>query len=285
MRAAFPFRLRRIILPIALAVCVFVLFQSYQGGPPAGTTNAPGETSCATSPACHIDTPNTGPGFAEITVMGGVPANGYKPGETLTLMPYMMNTGDSVMGFETVVLFPDGKNAGSVMITDPVKTQMVTSSGLEYVMQTQTGSLKPGMHDWMYDWVAPPKGSGGVVVYGAFVSANNDNTSGGDRVYTDTLYLPEDVTAGTGDPASQSLRFHAVRGQELLLSIYNPLNHMFTVRVYDMSGRSVWGYRPGKGSMDNNLAIDWSQWNRGIYLVELFDLDDYTRFVSRVAKL
>jgi len=226
---------------ILSAATVWISINAYRSGPPPFTTNAPGESSCATSPACHVDSFSIHPGFGDFTVMGGVPANGYKPGETLTLMPYTMGTGDSVIGFETVAELADGSAAGQVLISDAYRTQLVNHNGLQYVMHTAAGTDHPGMHDWMYEWIAPPKGSGPVMFYVTFVSANNDHTAGGDKIYTDTLLLKEDISAGIRQTAlshwSVALLFPNPVSDILNIQIDNPKNQLLTLRILNIEGK------------------------------------------------
>ncbi|MBI2966463.1 MAG: hypothetical protein HYY40_01440 [Bacteroidetes bacterium] len=181
---------------VSLLLLIAFSFLSYLAGPPAGTTNAPSETTCSTNQFCHGGFPDTGTGFAEITLMGGIPAAGYVPGQTYSVMPFVEDDSFSVAGFQTVALLSNNSGAGSVTISNPIKTQLIISGSKEYVVHTSAGAQNPGMHDWMYDWTAPPKGSGTVIIYGAFVAADGDGSVNGDLIYTDSLILYEDTTTG-----------------------------------------------------------------------------------------
>lgn len=191
---------KKYIPTIIFIACISVVISAYVAGPPVASTNAPGENTCYGSPACHSGTPNAGPGFAEVTVMGGVPpGNLYVPGQTYTMMPYQVDTAMLKGGFQVVALLSDNNGAGAATITMPMNTQVDLDNGKEYVGQTGMGAVKPimaNMHDWMYDWQAPPAGSGTVIFYAAFIAADGDSTPSGDNIYTDTLVLYEDTTVG-----------------------------------------------------------------------------------------
>jgi len=262
---------KRLRWPTSLVIItIWLVINAYRTGPPPAVTNAPGQTSCATSPACHVDSFSVHPGFADITVMGGVPANGYKPGETLTLMPYTMSTGDSIIGFEAVAMLTNATAAGQVLITDSYRTQLVSHDGLQYVMHTAEGTDHPGMHDWMYEWIAPPKGSGDVTIYGAFVSANNDHTAGADKVYTDTLFLPEDLSAGLTLPVSGSWSVSQVFpnpvDQFLNLEIINLNREQLSVQILDIDGRVLLSE---SGQYTGLKSFDMARLKAGLKLISI----------------
>ncbi len=224
---------------------VIIVISAYVMGPPTGVTNAPGESGCATNASCHIDTFTAHPGFGMITVMNGIPPNGYIPDSVYTMMPYTMNTGDSIIGFQTVALLSNGDNGGTVSITDPVRTQLLTTASPyhEYVTQTQAGSVNPLMHDWMYHWQAPSSGSGTVTFYVAFVSSNNDNGSSGDKVYVDSLVFMENTTS-TSDILSHgdlsiSLIYPMPAYNYIAIGFQGSNSTDLQISLHDISGRTV----------------------------------------------
>ncbi|MFH1319423.1 MAG: T9SS type A sorting domain-containing protein [Bacteroidota bacterium] len=182
----------------AFIISVLIIYSSFTNIPPAGTTSAPGEFSCS-GVTCHSGTPNTGPGYAEIVIMGDETATTYIPGVTIMLMPYVIDNTKQVSGFQTVARLANGNSAGSVTLFFPDYTELITSGGYEYVCQTGTGAIEPitaNMHDWMYNWEAPAAGSGTVIIYGAFVTGPGFGSTANNNVYSDSLVLNEDTSSG-----------------------------------------------------------------------------------------
>lgn len=260
-------------LAIAVAASA-ILFTAYVTGPPLASTNAPGESSCYASPACHAGTANSGPGFGEITIMGGIPQdNLYVPGSTYVMMPYVVDTAMQKSGFQIVArLLSNGNNAGTSTVTDPTKTQMISGGGYDYVEQTQTGAHKPVManlHDWMYDWTAPLAGSGTVVFYVAFNAANGDGGPSGDNIYTDTLTLFEDTTSGIENSMLPSENFQLFPNpvkDELHIRWYHPIENDLTISVYDAAANTV-AQRTEVPSGATECRIDFRSLSKGMYFL------------------
>lgn len=247
---------------------LMLILLSYVSNNPPGVTNAPGETSCATNGLCHIGPVNSSAGFGEITVMGGVPANGYVPDQSYTLMPFLTDSAFTVRGFQTVALFSNNTIAGNVLISNPTTTQMISFAGKEYVTQTLSGSQNPGMHDWMYEWTAPPAGSGAVTVYGAFVAADGQGDAAGDRVYTDSLVLQEDLSAGWALPQGG--------GSSAFAKVFpNPAQHVVHIplkqSIKAFPQITLW---PSDGRQPQNLTRTVSFHNREIMTIDATELKD-----------
>ncbi len=271
---------------ISLLFAFMFLMLSYVNNNPPGVTNAPGETSCATNALCHVGPVNSGAGFGEITVMGGIPANGYVPDQSYTLMPFVMDSVFVTRGFQTLALLSNNSAAGSVLITDPVKTQLISSGGKEYVTQTDTGSQNPGMHDWMYEWTAPPSGSGAVTIYGAFVAADGSGDASGDRVYTDSLVLEEDLSAGWFEPfGGGSTYFGAIlpnpTNDFIHIPVKGDMQALPRVLVYSFDGRLSERVTPTASlSSNEKITLDVSMLKPGIYFITL-KIDEQQTWSSR----
>ncbi len=266
------------IIPLTIFLfCISIIISSYVSGPPAGSTNAPGESSCS-GPGCHSGTPNTGPGFAELTIMGGVPTNNfYQPDSNYNMMPYLIDNTKIKGGFQVVARLSNGSNAGTSTITMPINTQLISSGGYDYVEQTATGAGEPSslnMHDWMYNWKAPSAGAGTVTFYLSGVAANDNNAPSGDDIYTDTLVLYEDVT-GIHDlsvknnftiekvyplPANDIVNIDFKSSKSVSLNIY----------VTDTKGRKVITDSPIKISPPSQTyQLNIAELNGGIYLINI----------------
>jgi hypothetical protein len=238
--------MRRIISALFLAALGSILLMfnskvvSYSTGAPMASTSAPGETGCGTNMLCHNGVPNSGSGGTMLTTMENI-SNGYVPGATYTIMPYVSQAGSSKIGFQTVALLASGQGAGSVTITN-LKTQVNAEAGKEYVTHTASGNLNVGLHDWMYEWTAPPAGSGTVTIYGAFLATNNDMTASGDSIYTDSLVITENTT-GIEDRGNNYFRINSVsqvgQSDEFYISYFSNRAFPGKITVYDVHGKLV----------------------------------------------
>ncbi len=271
--------LKRSFLPVLVFLfCLSIVISSYIAGPPAGSTNAPGENTCYGSPACHGGTPNTGPGFAELTVMGGVPSgNFYVPDSTYVMMPYQVDTAKIKGGFQVVARLSNGLNAGASTMSMPTNTQVFTSGGYEYVEQTATGAVKPimsNMHNWMYDWKAPSIGSGTVTFYVAFIAGNGNNSPSGDNIYTDTLILHEGITGIkdiTNAPDFSIEKIFPLPAKDFV-NIDFALNKQLEIfiSVIDINGKLVVKEMPIIISpSDNSYKLNLQEVSRGTYFVKI----------------
>lgn len=237
--------MKKIILSLFIASLIGIVCTinqdvlSYSSGAPVGSTNAPGETTCATNPLCHNSAPNTGSGGTILMTMEDV-SNGYVPGTVYNIMPYVTQTGSSKIGFQAVALLANGQGAGSVTITN-AKTQMNPSGGKEYVTHTASGNTGVGLHDWMYEWTAPSQGSGTVTIYGTFLASNNDMTASGDSIYTDSLVITEKTT-GIEDARNDYFRINSlsqVSADEFVMDYFSKETFLCEISVYSINGKQV----------------------------------------------
>ncbi|MFH1319324.1 MAG: choice-of-anchor V domain-containing protein [Bacteroidota bacterium] len=242
---------KKYLLILMLFITVSIVICSYIISPPTGSTSAPGEGSCGAGiPTCHhTGTINTGPGSAEIVMKGDETAKSYIPGQVYTIVPYTINTGDSVIGFETVALLANDSGAGTITLINPIKTEIYiptpNQKNLKYVGHTQEGTANPGKYDWEYSWTAPPPGSGTVFIYGAFVAGQGDGDWNNDDVYTDTLILYEDTSPGIFSQSqhSQNLvieRIFPVPASEVVnIDIRTTRNSRLSITIIDIRGKVI----------------------------------------------
>lgn len=262
--------MRSRIFQIGFSVVVaMVVLTAYVTGPPAEVTNAPGESTCYDNPLCHAAVPDTGPGFGEITIMGGIPSCGYVPGQSYILMPYVIDTTQVIYGFQTVAVDATNSGVGTVTITDPSKTQLITSSGKEYVEHTLTGTNVLGIHDWMYQWTAPAAGSGDVTFYSAFNAANGDGTSAGDNIYTDSLVFQECTTIGTTDFGIETgFLYPNPVTDHVNVYLGNTLSGEIGIRVFDLQGKVVFDQIFQTANLES-IRISAENWENQTYLLKV----------------
>ncbi|PJA08605.1 MAG: hypothetical protein COX70_03235 [Flavobacteriales bacterium CG_4_10_14_0_2_um_filter_32_8] len=267
------------LLPmIAILFGLSLVISSYVSGPPAGNTNAPGENTCFASPACHGGTPNTGTGFGEMTIMGGIPAgNFYFPDSSYDMMPYIVDTTKLKGGFQAVSRLTSGLNAGTITITEPTNTQLISGGGFDYAEQTATGAVQPvmsNMHDWMFNWKAPSAGAGTVTFYVAFVAANGNNAPSGDNIYTDTLVLYEG-TVGINElnatPDFTIEKVYPLPAKDVVNIDFNSNKNLeLYISVLDVKGRTVISAKQIQiNSTNTTHQINIAELTGGIYFINV----------------
>ena len=267
------------LLPLAaILFCLSIIVSSYESGPPAGSTNAPGENTCFASPACHGGTPNTGPGFAEMTIMGGIPAgNYYFPDSSYEMMPYIVDTTKLIGGFEAVARLTSGLNAGIITITEPTNTQLISGGGYDYVEQTAAGAVQPvfsNMHDWMFNWKAPSAGAGTVTFYIAFVAENGNGGPSGDNIYVDTLILYEG-SVGMNDLATTSdftiEKIYPLPAKDVVNIDFNSSKNLeLNLSVLDVNGKTVIAEKQLQISSTNKThKVNIANLTGGIYFINV----------------
>lgn len=172
-----------LVLIFFLAACTGGLLLAFSSGPPAARTGDFGEPSC-NAIGCHSGNAVNEPG-GSLTITG-VPAQ-YAPGQTYPVSVQISRGGQQRWGFELAVRTVAGIQAGNIVLTDLVNTQLVTVSGIQYVMHTTTGTApgSPG-GSWTFNWVAPSVPAGTVRFSAAGNAANGNFASSGDFIYTTT---------------------------------------------------------------------------------------------------
>ena len=174
---------------IAIFAAFFVFFGlsggralAYRTGPDPGYTGAPGELDCT---ACHFSGPAPTGQFS----ITGLPAN-YTPNAEIPLTVTLTQGGRAAFGFQATAIDDAGNAAGSVILTEPARTQLITSgiSGNQrFYVEHTTGGANPtgsGTGSWTFKWQAPAASVGRVRFFVAGNAANNDNTQLGDAIYT-----------------------------------------------------------------------------------------------------
>ncbi|MDQ3668516.1 MAG: PQQ-dependent sugar dehydrogenase [Acidobacteriota bacterium] len=203
------------IVFIGIVVTLFVTLglpdrrvRAFIDGPPASHTNAPGEANCT---ICHTSFEvNSGPGSVQIT---GLPET-YSPGQQVPVT-VTVNQVDAVSyGFQLTALDQSGREAGTLVVTDPDNTQLV-SGDIEgnlrrYIEHTRDGTIPVEFdrRQWTFTWVAPSSSVGAITFYDAGNGANGDQVPTGDHIYTSSVTILPSVSSDftiTAQPSSQTV--------------------------------------------------------------------------------
>jgi len=165
---------------LAVAVISLSMIIPYPKGAPAGNTGSPADgNTCA---SCHKVTQKEKVGMIKINA----PDNEYIPGKTYTITASA--SGSSYVkriGFEISPQSKEGKLLGKLIVTNASETKLIGADD-KYITHTSAGSQANGSKIWQFNWEAPPKGTGNVIFYGAFMVSEKNQI-----VYTSTLGLTE----------------------------------------------------------------------------------------------
>ena len=153
--------------------------EAFTDGPPPGFSGAPGDQTCT---SCHFGVDTGG----QFTI---TPPQNYTPGQTYQIVVQHVNadTSRQKWGFQLTAL-AGTTMAGTFTPLPGGLTQVVGGVERDYIEHTTAGTFAGtgGSAQWTFSWTAPPTDVGPVTFYAAGNQANNDGSSGGDRILTTT---------------------------------------------------------------------------------------------------
>lgn len=195
-------------LSILFGVIILESFGSKGLGKKEGTepgyTGSPGD-SLKNCTACHGGTAVT----VSDWITSNIPASGYTPGNTYTLTATNTELGATRFGFSVSPQALNGSLLGTLVITDTTNTKLVGNDLLgnnKYVTYKAAGVPGENSRFWTFDWIAPSKGTGDVVFYGAF-NSNFEGHKDGDKTFLSTLRVKESGTSSISKIANNNLSF------------------------------------------------------------------------------
>lgn len=182
---------------MAFALSLLLIAESvftYSGGPPAGHTNAPGESNCT---ACHNNGSaiTTGSIWNSITLTrtGSGGLSGTIPNASNAMNLSVTSSANSTFGFMLGVL-PSSATSSSASVgsltAGSSATQTTTSSSPNriYLEHTSSGNyFASGTASWNFNWITPTSFTGGATFYVAVNVADGDASSAGDDIYVKTF--------------------------------------------------------------------------------------------------
>lgn len=177
---------------IVAAMLVSATIRKSSSGAPASHTGAPGEKTCATA-GCHDDTtPNIG--TAKVSLEFGNNEKEFIPGHTYPIKVKISDSKATRFGFQILALENKSqRDMGTFQITDSLRTQIVTNEykikERKYVTYTFDGTdaVSEGNGEWIVNWTAPADAKKPITFYLGAVSANDDMSDKGDKVYTSSF--------------------------------------------------------------------------------------------------
>ncbi len=246
------------VLLFSVSILLLVFFSSFSGlgvfypsGAPAGYTGSPADGKNCTH--CHGGTPQ------QLTniITSTIPETGYIPGDTYEITATLSGSGKK--GFE---ISPQNFGGDILGTLAPGSGSKLTGNGA-YITHSTTNHNNPAV--WVFNWTAPPEGTGDVVFYGAFAVTDN-------HTKLSTLLVHEDITAGI----NQVTLTHFVVGpnpfhQDLQVSYSLSAQQPVEISVYSLSGRKVVLHpttieQPGEHHLNINLPGDFPT---GVVLLQI----------------
>lgn len=167
---------------------------AYSNGPPDNVVGNP--TTCN---QCHNSYAlNSGGGIFNID---GLPESFYEPEKEYIVSIQIIQQGKSRFGFEATALLSKDfqKRAGEILVLETDLTQLSTTGDdkPQYIKHKLAGTFSgmvKGNAEWVFKWIAPKAGSGGVTFFFAGNAASNDNINQGDHIYSHHIILNESVS-------------------------------------------------------------------------------------------
>jgi len=151
----------------------------YLTGAPGFKANDP-SSGFANCTGCHSGMGAAVNNVAIANITTNIPATGYVPGTTYQITANVVYAGKTKFGFEVSPQNSSGIQKGTIGISDPTNTKVVST---KYVTHTASGNSGSGSRSWSFNWTAPVVGTGTVGFYGSFVVGNNNGSESGDLTY------------------------------------------------------------------------------------------------------
>jgi hypothetical protein len=166
---------------VVLGATAAAATRAYHDSPPLAHTGGFGEGDCS---ACHFDN-EVDDGVGEVRVHGF--PDRYEPGRTYRITIEVRRPGMAKGGFQAAIREAEGNRTGHStgdIATDDGRTTIARSDTVAYVQHTAAGNdVEDGVARWTFEWTAPVRAGGGVVLHAAANAGNGDNSEFGDYIY------------------------------------------------------------------------------------------------------
>lgn len=159
--------LKKIFIALSLASVALIVFSSvsaysFPEGAPVGVTGSPADGKSCTK--CHEGMS----AFKDGWIKSDMDTSGYVGGKTYKFTATATGLASTKkFGFEVSPQDLTGKLMGTLITTNTEETQIIGKG--KYITHTEGGTNGSTSKSWKFSWTAPPKGSGAVTFYGAFV--------------------------------------------------------------------------------------------------------------------
>jgi hypothetical protein len=241
----------------------------------AGYTGSPGEVTCNTTNCHNSFLLNSGNGSvsASCTMVNW----NYEPLTTYSISIKVAKPTVNLFGFAAEILSSSNVNAGTIIVTDNVHTQIktrtVTGVSRRNIVHKLNGGASADSAVFTFNWTAPDTIAGDIIMYFAGNAANANGNVSGDYIYTNTqLISPATVNKTdeliTTDPFSV---YPNPAKENISLHYSLPKNEMVEVKLYSLSGSlcySLLKTYKSSGKIDDLIDIP-AECLPGLYLLSL----------------
>lgn len=270
---------RYLMITAVIVIAVFgTAFEILEENGKAGYTGSPSELTCID---CHstYGTSNSGPGTIYLTsTMNNWQ---YVPGQTYTINVVVKQIGKPLFGLGFEALTSSNTNAGTLQITNSVKTQTKTKtiSGVSRnnVVHKMNGGLSSDSSVFTFNWVAPATNVGNVNFYFSGIAANNDGSEDFDYVYhSSKLVTPASATGLSENVKNEPLKLFQDIDGKIVLQYSSSIASRPRVEIYDMAGHLISSRvfdHTGSGSVQLEVERPFGI-QKGVYMVNLLSGDE-----------
>lgn len=269
---------------ISIVTCLILIFvsgifkqaQTHVAGAPAARCGSIADPLTCSN--CHSGGPNTiQPGW----ITSDIPPTGFISGVTYNISATATTAGRVRFGFEVSPQSATGTYLGTLIDTSS-QTQIIST---KYITHTSSGTTGTDSKTWAFNWTAPPTAVDSVTFYGAFLCANNSNSSSGDITYRSRLTVYRDITEGTAEKltSGSDITVYPNPVSDLVHIRFNgKRNGIVETKLYDDHGRLIGPLvmevqTTGDAGITCKLPLSL---NTGAYLLE-FSMES-ARIVKRI---
>ncbi|MCF8370369.1 MAG: T9SS type A sorting domain-containing protein [Bacteroidales bacterium] len=246
-----------LLLAIPLAFIGLTASVAYQNGSPGGKTGSPGDGG-STCVECHSGVANAVNGW----ITTDIPVEGYEVDGLYAITLTGTHAGAGKIGFELTAENSSGQKIGTLMVIDPVETQL--ASGGASITHTANGTTPVAdSHTWNMRWLAPSQDEGTITFYAAINGANGNGNNSGDVIYTTSTSV-DYTTLSINQAAFTENRVYPNPAANSINVVMNKAKHL---DVLDFSGKIVRSFEMKSASE----RIDISDLESGTYFIQSED--------------
>lgn len=262
--------MRKIIFSIFIFTIIIILFESFaprkimrRDGSDPGYTGSPGDSgkNCT---VCHGGVATTKSGW----ITSNIPVSGYVAGQTYQIKAKNTVMGGTRFGFEVSPQALNGNLLGTIVITDTARTKLVGND--KYITYKVAGVDAVDSNIWTFNWIAPIKGTGQVVFYGAFNA--NPGHKGSDGTTLSTLVVNESTANGIYQIPKKVSNFSVYPNpsSDLITIVFDlKSTSLVTIDITDLQGRKIASVMNEKQSGSVTKRFDVKELPSGNYFVRL----------------